>query len=126
MSWSLTFNDLRQYGPDLPVLPEHITDYIGSAHPEYLNDLSRAYHLAKELDLGSVTLCGTRTPNPYGGDEVIDISVRGHINAPDFHGEMLRIITAGPTPDDAEAIRQQNAAAEITRLTEGWDDAAES
>lgn len=94
MSWSVTFNDLRER--DSPSLPEATLEYLGSQHPEYLNDLAKAFALAKELDLASAVLTGMRTPNPYGGDEVLDISVRGMIAAPDFNAEMKRIVQAGP------------------------------
>lgn len=102
MSWSATYNNLREIAE--PNLSEVDIEYMQSQHPEYLSDFARAFALAKELNLNSVVLTGMRTPNPAGPDEVIDISVRGFAYAPDFQGEMRKIILSGPdagkTADD--------------------------
>ena len=44
----------------------------------------------------AAVLTGMRQPNPYGGDEVIDISVKGMAEAIDFQSEMKRILQHGP------------------------------
>jgi len=96
MSWSATFNNLREI--ESPNLSEVEAEYMGSQHPEYLHDFAKAFALAKELNLASAVLTGMRTPNPFGEDEVVDVSIRGFAYAEDFQGEMRRIILSGPDP----------------------------
>lgn len=97
MSWSVTVNNLREI--DTLNLPEVTYNFIASQHAEYISDLGRAFDMAKAMGLASATLTGFRTPNPYGGPEVIDISVRGFAEAPDFNAEVKRIIAMGPDRD---------------------------
>lgn len=61
-------------------------------HIRYPQDMSLALKLAKRAGLKTAVLTGCRTPNPYGGDEVIDISVRGMVMATDFQSVMKEII----------------------------------
>lgn len=94
MSWAITVNNLREI--EQLDLPEVTYNYIASQHPDYISDLGYAFALAKNLGLASATLTGFRTPNPAGGPEVIDVSVRGFADASDFIAEIHKIIEAGP------------------------------
>lgn len=91
MSWSFTINDLQ---PD-SAIPVETVEYMMTQHIAYVNDMTLALEMGKRAGLKSATFTGCRTPNPYGGDEVVDISVRGHVNATDFNAEIKRILEAG-------------------------------
>lgn len=65
-------------------------------HLEYPADMELALNVAKKARLSSAVLTGGRTPNPYGDDEVVDISIRGMAKAVSFDAAMLRNIHAGP------------------------------
>jgi hypothetical protein len=93
MSWSVTVDNLSESSLRLP--PD-IEEYIGSQHPLYLSDLELAFEMAKRLGFASATLTGMRTPNPYGDDEVVDVSVRGLMVAKDFNATVKSIVEAGP------------------------------
>lgn len=94
MSWSITVDNIGQR--DYLALTDDQQEYIGSQHEMYLSDMAEAFALAKAVGFASATLTGFRTPSPYGDDEVVDISVRGMMKAPDFNKEMQHIIKAGP------------------------------
>jgi hypothetical protein len=73
MSWSVTVDNLQ----DIRELPEAVYDKLSKDNPLYLTDATGAFRLAKDAGLVSVTLAGGRTPNPYGGAEVVVISITG-------------------------------------------------
>lgn len=91
MSWSITFNDI----PNAEI-PHDILEQMITQHIKYGEDMRLALYIAKRAGLKSGTLTGMRTPSPYGDDEVIDISIRGFVNAVNFNEEMKRILRAGP------------------------------
>lgn len=92
MSWSITVNNIQDFeGFDLDT-----QEYFASQHASYPRDANDALILARMLGLRSATLCGARTPNPYGGDEIVDVSVRGTPIYQDFLAEMQEIIGQGP------------------------------
>lgn len=92
MSWSITVNNIPEFeGFDLDT-----QEYFASQHASYPRDANDALIVARMLGLKSATLCGARTPNPYGGDEIVDVSVRGTPIYQDFLGEMQEIIRQGP------------------------------
>lgn len=92
MSWSVTVNNLQEYER----FPLDIQEQLASQHDQYPRDADAALILAKMTGLRSATLCGGRTPNPYGGDDIVDISIRGTSLYQDFLSEMREIIAAGP------------------------------
>jgi hypothetical protein len=94
VSWSVAFYDLPER--TLADVPAAQLAAIQAEHPAYLDDLAGAFELACKLGLASATITGMRAPNPYGDDEVVDVSVRGMMKAADFQEAMLRIIRAGP------------------------------
>lgn len=65
-------------------------------HIAYPGDMILALEMAKRAHMKTAVLTGMRTPNPYGQDEVVDISVRGMLEATDFYTEMKRILAHGP------------------------------
>lgn len=92
MSWSITVNNISEFeGFDLET-----QEYFAAQHPSYPRDANDALIIARMLGLRSATLCGARTPNPYGGDEIVDVSVRGTPIYQDFLSEMQEIIAQGP------------------------------
>lgn len=99
MSWSVTVNDIENYEG----FPLELEEFFASQHPAYPRDAMMALGLARATGLQSATLSGCRTPNPYGGDEIADISVRGTPVYKDFLHEMREIIRAGPDAESALA-----------------------
>jgi hypothetical protein len=95
MSWSVTVNDIPAY-EDFPL---ELQEFFASQHPSYPRDAYMALTIAKVLGLRSATLTGMRTPNPYGGDEIVDVSVRGTPLYKDFLLEMREIIASGIDAD---------------------------
>lgn len=99
MSWSVTVNNIQDFeGFDLDTL-----EFFASQHASYPRDAMYALTIAHMLGLKSATLSGGRTPNPYGGDEIVDVSVRGTPLYQDFLSEMREIIGSGPGPESAMA-----------------------
>lgn len=96
MSWSVTIRNVQQ----AEVLPLHVQMKAAATHPAYAYDMNHALALAKALGLESATLTGMRAPNPYGGKEVIDVSVRGTVEG-DFITNIRNAILAGPSQDSA-------------------------
>jgi hypothetical protein len=92
MSWSITVNNVQSYDQ----FPDNIIEQMLTQHIAYPGDMMKALKLAKDCGFSSAVLTGMRTPNPYGGDEVVDISVRGMLEATDFQSEMKKILQAGP------------------------------
>lgn len=92
MSWSITVDNLQSY----PNFPPDIQEQFASQHPSYPRDADEALVMAKLLGLKSATLCGGRTPNPYTGEDIVDVSVRGTPSNSDFLSEMKAIIESGP------------------------------
>jgi hypothetical protein len=92
MSWSVTINNLPEFkGFDADLVEKMMTQHIA-----YPGDMLLALEVARKAHLKSAVLTGMRQPNPYGGDEVIDISVKGMAEAIDFQSEMKRILQHGP------------------------------
>jgi hypothetical protein len=91
MSWSVTVNDVANYEG----FPLDLQEFFASQHPSYPRDAEQALETARVLNLKSATLTGMRTPNPYGGDEIVDVSVRGTPLYKDFLLEMREIIASG-------------------------------
>lgn len=91
-------------------IPDAVLEDMLTQHPKYGDDMYAALELAKDRGFTTVVLTGMRTVSPYGGDEVVDISVRGMMKATDFQGTMKEIIARGPEapnayPSDAETAR---------------------
>lgn len=84
--WSVTVRNLTFYEFDVNTLKSFYE------HPEYEHDAAIALEMAKRAGLKSANLTGMRAPNPYGGDEVVDISIRGMATAPDFDSEMGKLV----------------------------------
>ena len=79
-------------------------------HIKYPQDMSLALEIAKRAGFKSAVLTGARTPNPYGGDEVIDISVRGTVVATDFNTMMKEILAYGPQAGGNDPASQEDDA----------------
>lgn len=94
MSWSVTVNNVQ----DFEDFELDTQEFFASQHPSYPRDATYALTIAKLLGLRSATLSGGRTPNPYGGDEIVDVNVRGTPIYQDFIAEMTEIIRHGPGP----------------------------
>lgn len=93
MSWSCTINNLTQ---DTEIPHEHVEKML-TQHILYGQDMQIALTAAKRAGFKSCTMSGGRTPSPLpGGDEVVDISIRGLMEATDFNAEMIRILQTGP------------------------------
>jgi hypothetical protein len=99
MSWAVIVQNLQDFeGFDVET-----TQKLLSSHIMYPFDADLALRLAKSAGLKSATLAGSRTPNPYGPDEVCDISVHGFVNATDFVSAMTQLVSRPATPDTASA-----------------------
>lgn len=92
MSWNITVNNI----PEFDSFDLETQEFFASQHASYPRDANDALLMARMLGLRSATLCGARTPNPYGGDEIVDVSVRGTPIYQDFLSEMREIIAQGP------------------------------
>jgi hypothetical protein len=90
--------------PEYPGFPLETQEFFASLHAAYARDAEFALALAKAIGLKSGTLSGMRTPNPYGGDEIVDVSVRGTPIYKDFLLEMSEIIHRGPGEDSLMAM----------------------
>jgi hypothetical protein len=99
VSWSITVNDVQE----MEGFPVETVELFASLHPSYPRDSQVALDSARAAGLKSATLSGGRTPNPYGGDEIVDISVRGTPVYKDFLSEMREIIRSGPGEDSSLA-----------------------
>jgi hypothetical protein len=94
MSWAIVIENLPEY----PGFTEEIVAKMLSSHIAYPFDAQIALKMAREAKLSSATLAGGRTPNPYGGDEIIDISVHGFAEARDFVNTMRHIVVLPEEP----------------------------
>jgi hypothetical protein len=103
MSWSVTFNDLDNTSQ----IPPETVEWMMTQHIKYPHDMELALNLAKKAGLKSAVITGARTPNPYGGDEVVDISVRGMVIATDFQSVMKEILGYGPEETGGNDIPDQ-------------------
>lgn len=92
MSWSVTFNEIHKD----TAIPADVVEGMLTQHIQYGVDMMAALSLAKIVGMKSGTLTGMRTPNPYGGPEVIDISIRGFVEPTDFNEQIKRILGTGP------------------------------
>ena len=92
MSWSITYNSIDEN----TVIPADVVEQMMTQHIKYPDDMWLALHLARASGMKSGTLTGMRTPNPSGGPEVIDISVRGLVEPADFNSVIRDILKAGP------------------------------
>jgi len=99
VSWCVTVNNIPEYTE----FPVETQEFFAGIHPSYPRDAIQALALAKLCGLKSATLSGCRTPNPYGGDEIVDVSVRGTPIYNDFLSEMREIIATGPGAESALA-----------------------
>ena len=104
MSWSVTLNDITAE----TAIPQDVFERMLTQHLTYAEDMILALDVAKKARFKSATLTGFRTPNPYGGDEVAEITVRGFTESRDLNEQMLGIIKMGPhatgaIPSDAAA-----------------------
>lgn len=100
MSWSITVLDVQHYEG----FTHDIVEQMLTQHPQYPADMALALEVAKKAGLASASLSGGRTPNPYGDDETVVITVTGMATQLDFDAAMRRNIAAGP---DAEALARQ-------------------
>lgn len=107
MAWTITVNDLQDIDTDK--VKEACIGFTGE-HPEYEHDVLLALEMARRAGLSSATLTGVRAPNPYGTDEVIDISVRGLAQSSDFITGMMTVISAGPADDSLSVLHEKAAA----------------
>lgn len=92
MSWAVTFNEINEktrYDTDE-------VEYMMTQHIMYPADMELALKLAREAGVKSGTLSGCRTPNPSGGPEVVDISIRGLVEPADFNLMIKKILGTGP------------------------------
>jgi hypothetical protein len=103
MSWSITINNL----PDYAGFTTDVIEQMLTQHMAYPADMALALEVARKAGLASASLSGGRTPNPYGDDEVVIITVTGMGAAQDFESAMRRNIAAGP--DEAALAEQQRA-----------------
>lgn len=90
MTWSYVLNNFDEE------IPEGDIEQQGQEHPAYPNDIREALALARKLGLKSGAITGVRVINPYGDNEVVDVSVRGMVIQTDFIAAVKRDITAGP------------------------------
>jgi hypothetical protein len=122
MSYSITINNL----PDFPEdgLQQFIEDML-RVNVHYPTDIAVALNAARSMGMSSCTLVAARTPNPYGDDEVVALSVLGMGRALDFNEAMKRNVAAGPdvpgaVPSDEET---RNLYMEhLHRVTDDADD----
>jgi hypothetical protein len=77
------------------VIPDQVIEDMMTQHLRYPEDMLIALEAAKKAGFKSCALVGFRTPNPYGDDEVAEITVRGMVVATDFQAEVMRIIKSG-------------------------------
>jgi hypothetical protein len=96
MSWSITVNNLPEY-EDFPL---DIMERMLTQHVAYPMDMRIALQAAKRAGLMSATLAGARTPNPYGPNEVVTITITGHSVARDFFTEMTKLVTQAEQAKD--------------------------
>lgn len=90
--WSFTINgNVQEY----ELHPVDIED-AATRHLGYPADMLLALRIAKEAGFASCVCTGFRTPNPYGGPEVAEISVRGTAMPVDYNEMMKRVIAQGP------------------------------
>lgn len=88
MSWSVIVQDVQSFER----FDEPTTQKLVSSHIMYPFDANQALIAAKQAGLKSATLSGSRTPNPYGSDEVCTISIVGFVNAVDFITTMQELV----------------------------------
>lgn len=92
MSYSLTIDHVDQFHN---FSEEYITDML-RVNPRYPEMMNAGLLVAKKLGMKSAVITVISTPNPYADDEVIDVSVRGMMQAVSFQDAMKGIIAAGP------------------------------
>lgn len=104
MSWSFTVNG----NIDTFTLPVDLIEYMLTQHVEYASDMGYALDLAKRIGLKSATCTGYRTPNPYGGPEVVQISVMGAKEPVDFNDLIRSLIASGPECQHLNVMADQH------------------
>lgn len=92
MSYSLTIDNIQMYGG---FDEAQISDML-RVHPRYPEMMNAGVLTAVKLGMRSAVITVISTPNPYGDDEVVDVSVRGMMKATSFQEAMKRNIKAGP------------------------------
>jgi len=95
MAWSIVINNLQDYQG----FPQDVIETFLAGHVAYPFDAQLALIAAKEAGLASATLAGARTPNPYGGDEVVDIAVHGFAEHKDL-AEFMKAVVVQPESHD--------------------------
>lgn len=96
MAWSVIVHDLQNYKN----FSESIIETLVATNPAYPFDAQLALIVAKEAGLASATLAGSRTPNPYGGDEVVDIAVHGFAQHRDLADFMKAVVVQPEVKDE--------------------------
>ena len=88
MSWSIIIQDLESYaGLDAATI-----ETLTGSHPLYPGDAQIALALARLSELKSWSLSGGRTSNPYGGDDIVDISIHGFTRQRDYVATMKHVV----------------------------------
>lgn len=108
--WNVTVDNLQDFNG----FTLDTQELFANQHAAYVRDANEALAVAKAIGLKSATLSGARTPNPYGGDEVVHISISGFPTHSDFLSEMRGIIASGP--DKGSDVARHYAA--LARLRE--------
>lgn len=91
MSWSVTIENLKEFPGFTPeIMQRFMRDNI-----LYGTDAQIALNAAKAAGMSSCTLAGGRTPNPYGPDEIVTLTITGFARSVDFNTAMKNIVTRG-------------------------------
>lgn len=114
MSWSYIINgSVQEYELDRLVIEDAATQHLG-----YPADMLLALRIAKAAGFRTCVCTGFRTPNPYGGDETAEITVRGTAMPVDYIEMTRRLIAEGP---DEVALAERAKAVERTGEGTGAD-----
>lgn len=103
MSWSVELSNIEH----IESIPEAVMEDLARQHLMYRSDILLAFEMAKRAGFKSAMIVGFRTPNPSGGDEAAEITVRGLTGAVDYNKAILKIIGEGL--DDAAIAHQLEA-----------------
>lgn len=118
MSYSLTIDNVQMY----PGFDEAIIQDMLRVNPRYPELMNAGVLTAVKLGMSSAVITVIITPNPYGDDEVIDVSVRGMTRATSFQEAMMRNIAAGPQPAEASPSDAETAKAYFEHLNQDFTD----
>lgn len=93
MGWSVTINNLAEFGD----FDDESLLKLSEQNEKYQGDAKSLLAFAKAHNLGSCTLAGGRTPNPYKpGEESVSFSIMAYSEAQDFNAQTLDNIRQGP------------------------------